>query len=288
MRLLIASAFALAFLLAGCGEDDPTATPVAPTATPVVAAPTSTSVPTATATATATEEPTATPVPPTPTSPPATVVAPPRAVVTRTPTRVPSEPATPTIEPTQPSTADFEIVIEESFDSETSLFIGETQYGTVTDLFAGYYFMIVPEGGWQNIVYDQVLDIRDGAIVVDVELQGDGAVGLVARSNVDSDGTFNFYLCWISTESTAGCHASIRSEWVELFRTDPGSIELQTQNEVRLYVFDDLLIFELNGSEVGTATDTTLFDGAWGVYAESFSGEFTAYFDYLILVRLTQ
>jgi hypothetical protein len=217
---------------------------------------------------------------------PATVVAPSRAVATRAPTAIPVEAAT--VTPTPASGTDFVLEVDESFDESTQLFLGETQYGTSTMLSSGSYGMIVPEKAWQNIIIDWVPELGDGTISALIELEGEGAAGLVARSNTSADGTFHFYLCWLSSDQAAGCHVSLNSEWVELFRTESGAVAVQTANEVLLYVVGDQLSFEVNGVEIGTANESTLLSGEWGLYAESYAGEFTAWFEHLSLYRLVE
>jgi hypothetical protein len=285
MRAYHVLGFMMLVLLSGCaGEDTPTVTPVPPTATQVAVAPTATPEPSPTPTPTATAEPTATPEPPTPTPtpPPATVVAPPRAVATRQPT----SPVQATEVPTQePSSGDYEIRVNETFDGPTQLFIGETQYGTTANVAEGMYEVTVPGGGWQNIVADWIDPIANGIAYTAVELNGAGAVGLVARSMTSSDGLFNFYVCWFSVDGDAGCHASVQSEWVELFRVDPGTIAVGPINELYMIVDGESIYFEINDVVVGQTSATTSETGWWGIYAESYGDTFMARFDSLILAE---
>jgi hypothetical protein len=276
-------------LLLACGGTgaDPTATPLPPTPTPTAP---STATPSPTPrppTATPTLEPPTATATNTPTQVPLTVVAPPRSVATQAPPRGPVR--APTLQPETPTPipdSQFQILAEETFDDSTRLFVGETQYGIRTGLVEGYYGIAVPEGAWQNIVFDDMDRLDNGIIQAYVELEGRGAVGLVARSLTEREGTFTFYVCWLDTNAQAGCTASVQSQWVELFRAEPGTFPVETLNELVLIAHGTTIYFEVNGTTIGMTEDTTSSLGAWGLYAEGYQGTFLGWFDSLLLARL--
>lgn len=304
MRWLLALLLFVSLAACGSGDDDDTdegatstvaetsatATTQPPTAT-IAASPTSVGSPLAAAT----RQPGGTGIQPastsasgepTPTRIPVTVVSSPRAIA-KTPTPQDVEQATET-----PAEADdnVTVVVDETFDdpAATLFFTGETDYGVVASIENGLYTLSVPEGTWQNIVVEDTGDLGNAAILIDTGIQGDGAVGVIGRSMTNSDGTWNFYVCWLAGDGRAGCHVSASSTWTQLFAVEAGTIQIQDVNQLFLSIVGDEINFTVNDIPIGTINDATSAAGTWGVYAESFTGTTVAWFDQVTIATIDE
>lgn len=176
----------------------------------------------------------------------------------------------------------FTTLFTDGFDNEdTPLFLGRTEYGTHAYVNGGSYTLEVADGGWQNVLLDELTDLSDGVVLTEVALTGDGAAGVVARSTTDASGAFWFYVCWISTAGEAGCHAVAAGQWVELWVASAGDVPVAPAgalNALALTVEGPNLTFVVNGTQAVTLTDVTCVSGRWGVFTESFDGKTTASF----------
>lgn len=215
---------------------------------------------------------------PTPTRRPVTVVTTPKPIARRTPTAG-IAPATAT-----PASAfgngSFQIISEHTFDEDTTMYLGTTDFGTVIQLYEGWYEIDVADQSWQTVVDDSIEMGSDGLIQTDVALTGNGAAGLIARSFQNDAGEFSYYVCWITTDSEAGCHVSIAGEWTELQRT---TVTLAEVNRLTLIAIGTSLYFELNDEPILDMQENSIELGYWGVYAESFSDVTSAFFDTLTI-----
>jgi hypothetical protein len=224
---------------------------------------------------------------PTPTRRPATVVTTPRPIA-RTPT-----PPISIQQPTETPVEDDDgvtLVLDDAFDDPAAslFFTGETEYGVVAAIDAGLYTLTVPEGTWQSIVAVDAGELGDALILVEAGLQGDGAVGVVGRWLANGDDTWTFYVCWLATDGRAGCHASISSEWAELFSVEAGTVPILEVNELYLSVVGDEVYFDVNDIEIGTIVDGSSAIGSWGLYAESFTGTSVAWYDRVTLATIDE
>lgn len=224
---------------------------------------------------------------PTPTRRPATVVTTPRPIA-KTPTpRLSFPQATAT-----PAEADdgVTVVVDELFDdaAATMFFTGETDYGVVAAIADGIYTLTLPEDAWQNIVAVDAGEFGNAAVLVEAGLQGEGAVGVIGRSMTNSDDTWTFYVCWLASDGRAGCHASISSEWTQLFAVEAGTIELLEVNNLYLSIVGNEIYFDVNDIEIGTINNSASSVGTWGVYAESFSGTSVAWYDRITIATIDE
>jgi len=100
----------------------------------------------------------------------------------------------------------------------------------------GKYVLSVPSDGWQSSAPDPPIDLADGAIAVKVRLTGNGAAGIIGRSQQNDDGSFEFYLCWLNGQGGAGCHLWKDNNWTELFTLANGTVQLQDENTLLMIV----------------------------------------------------
>jgi hypothetical protein len=176
------------------------------------------------------------------------------------------------------------VLFHDEFDgADSQLFLGRTEYGSVTSVSDGAFWLEVKDQGWQNVTLTELTDLGNGIVLTDVSIAGAGAAGVVARSSTDSAGAFWFYVCWVNTRGEAGCHASVQSQWTELWYAAPGSVPIETTNHLALAGVGPDLTFEVNGQIVTTLTDATTTSGMWGIFAESYSGSVTAAFESLTI-----
>jgi hypothetical protein len=151
----------------------------------------------------------------------------------------------------------------------------------------GWYAMSMQEGYWYHNIAGSTANVTDGAIVVDVALDGRGVAGLIGRYTPSGDAG-SFYTCWIDDTAAAGCHALIDGEWYELFAAPAGSFQLQEVNRLSLAIVGDIVSFAVNGATITEFQDASLTGGAWGLYIETYDGPFTMYVDQVTILAYSE
>jgi hypothetical protein len=183
---------------------------------------------------------------------------------------------------------EFTIVYEENFDDGTTdLATGPTDIGITSTVTNGAYVVEFPDQTWSTFPVGTMDILGDGLVVINASISGEGVMGVLARSFGFEDGTFDYYICWLSSEQTAGCHASIKNEWTQLWQSDAGVVPVQQVNELVLAVTGSQLTFMVNGEALVTLEDSTIVDGYWGLYGQSFSGATTVTYDDLMVASWT-
>lgn len=187
-------------------------------------------------------------------------------------------PAVPSDTPsTQPQARDPEILFSTSFgdDSSASIFVGETSIGAQTSIVDGSYIVEVDNREWQTITVGPMPHLRNGTIQADIALDGSGLGGLVARSQTDADGNNWMYVCLIDESGWAGCVASHGDTFEDLFWAEVDGFAPGTTQRLAMSVFDDRVVLTVNGQPIGSAQDSSIQLGNWGVFAESLSDSLT-------------
>lgn len=281
-----AGAFVLTGGDLGMGGDDATSTPhvvirtptaeatalvavLDPTSTAVEIMPVSTEIPVAAATVAPVYTPTV------------AAVATARLIPTATPSPVVVVvPETAT--PVSAAVADeWTLLVDERFDASTLFHIGEINGGATTGLVDSWYGISVPEGRWQTVNATWIEPLDSAFAATHVGYYGAGKAGLAALFRTESDGTYSFYACWLSSNGAAGCDEVVSNFWTPVFRLPEGSVQVLDGNDLSLYVANSELTFRINSEEVVFRLPVTSSYGHWGLFAQNESGELTVWFYYL-------
>ncbi|HUG16538.1 MAG TPA: protein kinase [Thermomicrobiales bacterium] len=204
-----------------------------------------------------------------------------------TPTRIVLAPVMPTVAGDSVPEGWTQLIYDE-FEGPTEFYIGESSGGSggTYSLQDGLYRVSVPENRWQTSSAVWLDPMSDGFIFARVSFEGDGRAGLSVRYRREDDGTASYYMCWLSSVGGAGCHQVEHGEFTHLSSVEQGTIELRSINTLAIQVDGTYMTLKVNSDDVLIAVDVGAEVGYWGMYAESFSGELTAWFDDVqLLVR---
>lgn len=163
------------------------------------------------------------------------------------------------------------VLYSTSFDDEAGklFFVGETSFGARATIVDGRYRVEVEDGEWQSITPGPLLHPQNGVIEADVTLNGTGFGGLVARSSTDAGGNDWMYVCLIDESGWAGCVATRGADYEDLFFEQIDDFTPGAVQRVVLTVVDDRIELAVNGQVIGSAQDSSVQIGSWGVFAES-------------------
>jgi hypothetical protein len=131
------------------------------------------------------------------------------------------------------------------------------------------YYMLNPD-----------MDIgSEQGIAVTVEPGGDSRAGVFVRLR-SSNGSRDYYACWIDANSQYGCFVSVDNDWTTLQdATESSELQAGAPNRIKLTMYGDQLTFYINGVEVFSTIDDTVTDGRAGLYLENFADPVTAVYD---------
>jgi hypothetical protein len=175
------------------------------------------------------------------------------------------------IAPNEPAPDQPEVNYSTSFDDAAAdmFFVGETNFGAMASIVDGRYVVEVEDGEWQTITPGPMLHPNDGVIEAEVQLEGSGFAGLVARSSVDAGGNDWMYSCLFDETGWAGCIASVGSTYQDLFWGAVDDFDVDVAQHMRMTVVADRIELAVNGQVIGSAQHGQVKSGAWGILAES-------------------
>ena len=217
---------------------------------------------------------------PTATRKPATVISTPRKIATKPPTLAPNPTATIASESTDtPDTGEPTATVESggldpllgqdfSVDA-TPFYEGTTDSGITMGVADGAYSIQLPANFWQISVTDDSAAPDDGVIVADLSIADGAYGGVVARDLIAQDGSYALYICWLGYDGSAGCSLNENNDWTTLFSVDSGTVPLQDVNTLTMSVVGSTIAFAVGDTIYGSADDTNVVGGYWGLYAES-------------------
>ena len=152
--------------------------------------------------------------------------------------------------------------------------------GLAANITDGRYTVELNDANQYAYIYpDEAVDLADAVIAAEVQPEGNGLAGLMARFSENGDQR-SMYVCWINNEGKAGCSKDINNTWSVILQPQVSpAIKPDAYNILVLAVEGNTLIFAVNDTEIGRITDDALSSGAWGVYVENFDSAFRAHYD---------
>lgn len=133
---------------------------------------------------------------------------------------------------------------------------------------------------------DESADFADGAIAAQVQAEGDGLAGIMARYS-EADGKRSMYVCWINNERKFACSKDVDNNWTVMVKPQTHeAIQPDTNNKIVLAVVGNEFSFQVNDQELASFTDDSLATGAWGVYAETTPGNFKVHYDHIAIATM--
>jgi serine protease Do len=168
--------------------------------------------------------------------------------------------------------------------------VGSYDYGAVT-VSGGIYSIHIQGANIYPVAmvpnFSGTDHMADGLVIADVQAQGDGVAGVLARGTVNGD----FYDCWIDNAQRSGCFKWVDGKHIPITQTVHRSeIVPQRYNRLALVMIGTTLYFYINGEQVVKVDDNTLASGSWGVFASTGEGNntFTANYDLVFIDRANQ
>lgn len=134
---------------------------------------------------------------------------------------------------------------------------------------------------------DAAADLTDGLIGADIQLQGNGIAGLVARDS-QSGNSSSAYVCWFSNDKKFGCYKSVNGTTTDVVKeATSASIAPNKANSVSLIMLGNELSFYINNDRVAQVTDNSIQQGSWGLFASTLPGvkSSKAYFDEIVIAK---
>ncbi len=126
---------------------------------------------------------------------------------------------------------------------------------------------------------DESVELTDGVIAAEVQPEGDGLAGVMARFSESNDQR-SMYVCWISNNGKAGCSKNVNNTWSVIVQPQTSAaVKPNDYNIIALAVKGNMLVFVVNDTEIARITDESLSSGAWGVYVENFDSSFRAHYN---------
>lgn len=163
-------------------------------------------------------------------------------------------------------------VIATEFDGEQadSFFTGEGDWGfaSIND---GWYTVSLAPGVYFPNGIAGTENVTDATMTADVAIDGDGAIGLVARLSYNDNGDASYYVCWVNSYAFSNCHVVVDGTWYEIEGAEGADVTLEEINRLSLGIMGEQLVFAVNGQVVADVTDSTLQSGAMGFYHDAFA-----------------
>jgi hypothetical protein len=199
---------------------------------------------------------------------------------------------TPTPSPT-PNDIDGKVLVDDDFEDGDpgSWHIGAREYNSV-ELEDGRLAVWVKARagqafGYYKVVANESEGLADGSITAEVEIEGDGPAGIIARA--DADDTWDHYVCVItnSREYACGTLTGPNDEVFEIALSGrAGVIKPDATNLLTLSAEGDTLTFSINEKLIGSFSDNAFERGFWGIYVGAYAGaSSTAYYDRITIVE---
>jgi S1-C subfamily serine protease len=133
---------------------------------------------------------------------------------------------------------------------------------------------------------DESANFANGAIAAQVQPEGDGLAGIMARYS-EADGKRSMYVCWINNNRKFGCSKDVNNDWTVMVKPQThDAIQPDTNNKIVLAVVGNEFSFQVNDQELASFTDDALTTGAWGVYAETTPGNFKVHYDHIAIATM--
>lgn len=196
------------------------------------------------------------------------------------------EPATSNGEPTTDDGTN--LIVDNSFDDGNAGTwpTGEEEGYSAQVADGRYSLSLATDNLYLFLHPDESAGFADGAIAAQVQAEGDGLAGIMARYS-EADGKRSMYVCWINNERKFACSKDVDNNWTVMVKPQThDAIQLDTKNKIVLAVVGNEFSFQVNDQELASFTDDSLATGAWGVYAETTPGNFKAHYDHIAIATM--